>query len=112
LGGLGLYPADELKEDAVKEMRYLTNVSTLRLDQTRCIGCGSCTLVCPHSVYALNGKKMHIVDHDGCMECGACQTNCPTEAISLTPGVGCAAYIIKSWGKGKNKASCGSSPCC
>lgn len=96
----------------MKEMRYLSNVTTLTLDGSRCVGCGSCTLVCPHGVYALNGKKTQIVDRDGCMECGACQTNCPTGAISLTPGVGCASYIIKSWTKGKNKASCGPSLCC
>jgi ferredoxin len=45
-------------------------------------------------------KKAQIIDLDGCMECGGCATNCPTEAITVTPGVGCAAYIIQKWLKG------------
>jgi ferredoxin len=40
------------------------------------------------------------------MECGACAKNCPTEAIAVTPGVGCAAYIIQTWFKGKNTTVC------
>ena len=35
------------------------------------------------------------------MECGACATNCPVHAITVTPGVGCAAYIIQTWIRGK-----------
>ncbi|MFH0787491.1 MAG: mercury methylation ferredoxin HgcB [Pseudomonadota bacterium] len=96
----------------MKEFRYLTNVSTLKLDETRCLGCGSCALVCPHGVYIINGKKAEIADLDGCMECGACRNNCPTAAINLTPGVGCAAYIIQAWIKGKKGASCGPAVCC
>jgi NAD-dependent dihydropyrimidine dehydrogenase PreA subunit len=93
----------------MKKFRYLSDVSTLRLDESRCTGCGSCTQVCPHSVFELNGRKAWIVDLDGCMECGACQNNCPAGAIDLTPGVGCAAYIIQSWRKGKSGAP---SVCC
>jgi ferredoxin len=36
------------------------------------------------------------------MECGACTINCPADAIRVTPGVGCANYIIKTWIKGKD----------
>ena len=60
----------------------------------------------------LNGHKARIVDFNGCMECGACMNNCPAEAINLHPGVGCAEYIIRSWLKGKNRASCGTEVCC
>ncbi|MBA4393988.1 MAG: ferredoxin [Desulfobacca sp.] len=95
----------------MENFRYLSNVSTLTLDESRCVGCGSCGLVCPHSVYTINDKKAEIVDLDGCMECGACMNNCPSAAINLTPGVGCAAYIIQSWIKGKEKASCGTAVC-
>lgn len=96
----------------MENFRYLPDVSTLRLDESACVGCGSCTLVCPHGVLAMNEKKAHIVDFNGCMECGACMNNCPTQAINLHPGVGCAAAIIKSWLKGKNGASCGTEVCC
>ena len=96
----------------MKEFRYLPGVSTLKLDSETCTGCGMCTLVCPHGVSALEHKKAKILDHDGCMECGACSTNCPVDAIRVTPGVGCAEYIIQTWFKGKDAASCGGSDCC
>lgn len=96
----------------MKSLRYLEDVSTLALDSEKCVGCGVCTLVCPHGVLALVGSKAKIVDLNGCMECGACAGNCPVTALSLTPGVGCASYIIQVWLKGKEKASCGGSGCC
>ncbi len=77
--------------------RHLAGVTTLSLTTEACTGCGGCLHVCPHGVLALSGSKVEIVDRDGCMECGACAGNCPAEAIQVTPGVGCAAYIIKSW---------------
>ncbi|MBI5603569.1 MAG: 4Fe-4S binding protein [Deltaproteobacteria bacterium] len=96
----------------MEKFRYLPNVSTLKLDESLCIGCGSCTLVCPHSVFTMNEKKAHIADFDGCMECGACMNNCPVAAIDLRPGVGCAAAIIQSWFKGKVGVSCETETCC
>jgi ferredoxin len=96
----------------MQNLRYLDNVVTLKLDPALCVGCGMCTEVCPHGVLALNGRKVAIVDRDGCMECGACAGNCPTFALTVTPGVGCAAYIISAWLKGKSKAACGGQSCC
>lgn len=86
----------------MKTFRYLPGVASLALDEERCIGCGSCAIVCPHEVYAVAQKKARIIDRDGCMECGACATNCPVNAISVQPGVGCASYIIQVWLKGKD----------
>jgi NAD-dependent dihydropyrimidine dehydrogenase PreA subunit len=93
----------------MKTLRYIDGVATISLDGERCIGCGMCTQVCPHGVFTLNGKKALITDRDGCMECGACAMNCPVEAISVTPGVGCASLIINRWLKGKNMPAGG---CC
>ena len=86
----------------MKQFRYLENVTTLKLDQEKCTGCGMCEIVCPHTVFKVEKPKASIVDHDGCMECGACASNCPVEAISVTPGVGCASYIIQTLIKGKD----------
>lgn len=96
----------------MKEFRYLENVTTLALDPDACTGCGTCTLVCPHSVFEIESKKAFIIDRNGCMECGACATNCPEKAIRVNPGVGCAAYIIQTWIKGEAQASCGGPDCC
>ena len=90
----------------MENFRYLPGVTTLRLDDEVCVGCGMCEIVCPHGVFLLNSKKARIHDLDGCMECGACAKNCPTEAIAVSPGVGCASYIIQTWIKGKNTAAC------
>ena len=92
----------------MKTFRYLPGVTTLAYDREKCVGCGSCLIVCPHGVFAKEkGKKVRVADRDGCMECGACALNCPADAIRVTPGVGCAAYIISGWIHGKENASCG-----
>jgi ferredoxin len=92
--------------------RYLEGVSTLAVDAGVCVGCGMCTAVCPHGVLALRDGKVAVVDRNGCMECGACAINCPAAAITVTPGVGCAAYIIQTWIKGKSTGSGPTVRCC
>jgi len=72
----------------MQELRYIDDVSTLVLDETKCIGCSLCTEVCPHSVFEMKQKKANIVDFNACMECGACVNNCPSQAIAVSPGVG------------------------
>ena len=96
----------------MKEFRYLPGVSTLVLDAKTCVGCRACEAVCPHGVFRVAEGNAAIVDRDGCMECGACARNCPTASIQVTPGVGCAAYIIKRWMKGKGATACGGTKCC
>jgi NAD-dependent dihydropyrimidine dehydrogenase PreA subunit len=90
----------------MRELRYLTDVVTLRLDTGECIGCGICTEVCPHGVFDVQNGKAIILDRDLCMECGACEQNCPVEAISVRSGVGCAAAIITGMVRG-TKPVCG-----
>jgi ferredoxin len=81
----------------MKEFRYMPGVASLELNEDTCVGCGTCEVVCPHNVFAIEGKKARIIDHDGCMECGACANNCPVDAIGVQPGVGCASYVIIKW---------------
>ncbi len=72
----------------MEDLRYLDDVSTLVLDQEKCIGCTLCTQVCPHAVFEMEENKAQIVDFNACMECGACVNNCPSQAIRVSPGVG------------------------
>jgi NAD-dependent dihydropyrimidine dehydrogenase PreA subunit len=102
--GLSSTVKEESKD--MQKFRYLSGVSTLLLDAETCIGCGMCEIVCPQGVFRVENRRAKICDLDGCMECGACTKNCPTDAIHVTPGVGCANYIIKTWIRGKNSASC------
>lgn len=88
--------------------RYLKNVTTLKLDEGKCVGCGMCTEVCPHQVFSIDNKKATIVNQDRCMECGACSRNCPFAAIEVKTGVGCAYAIILGWMTGR-EPSCGCS---
>lgn len=87
------------------QLIYLKDVVTLRLDQNKCIGCGTCLLVCPHAVLSLTNGKIEIARRDNCMECGACALNCPVEALSVRSGVGCATAVINAK-LGRQKASC------
>jgi NAD-dependent dihydropyrimidine dehydrogenase PreA subunit len=84
-----------------------SELNTLQYDPELCIGCGMCSMVCPHAVFALNGYVARIVYPEACMECGACQINCPTEAITVDSGVGCAAAMIHAALTRKQEASCG-----
>ncbi|GAB7023529.1 mercury methylation ferredoxin HgcB [Salidesulfovibrio brasiliensis] len=88
----------------MKEFRYIEGKATLEYDRDKCVGCGMCAAVCPHGVFIMNERKAEVVDHGACMECGACSMNCPVEAVSVTPGVGCAALIIRRWLGSRNEA--------
>jgi len=96
-------------------MKYLANVATLQFFTEKCTGCGRCIEVCPHGVFAMNGKRAFVVDKDLCMECGACAQNCAFGAISVNAGVGCATAIINGMIQGGEpvcECSSSSSNCC
>ncbi len=77
-------------------LRYLYNVTTLKLDDEKCNGCRMCQTVCPHGVFVVENGKARLSDRDACMECGACARNCLSEAITVQAGVGCAAALLAS----------------
>ncbi len=95
------------------DLRYIPDVVTLELDVEKCVGCGMCTIVCPHGVFAADGGKVKIADRDACMECGACARNCPINAISVRSGVGCAVGIMSGALRGTEPGcGCGDDSCC
>lgn len=81
----------------MKNYKYIQNVAEISLDSDSCIGCRSCMTVCPHGVFDIKEKRAVIINRNDCMECGACGQNCPVSAITVNPGVGCAALIISRW---------------
>jgi len=92
----------------MSRLKYLQNVTTLKLDVDKCVGCGMCENVCPHGVFEIRDRKAIITDKDLCMECGACALNCAAGAIEVRAGVGCAAAVILGAIKG-TEPTCG---CC
>ncbi len=82
-------------------------LNTLQFDAPRCTGCGACVDVCPHGVFAQNGRSIRVVRADACMECGACQMNCPFGAIAVDSGVGCAAAMIQAALTRRQQVTCG-----
>jgi len=96
-------------------LRYLENVTTLKLSVDKCNGCGMCLQVCPHAVFVLENMKVKIVDRNACMECGACALNCPEGALAVRAGVGCALGILTGAIRGTEPScGCGDDPghCC
>ncbi len=82
-------------------------VNTLRLDESRCTGCGICLNVCPHGVFEREDRIVRLENPRACMECGACQLNCPFGAIQVESGVGCAGAMIRAALTRRKEAVCG-----
>ena len=82
-------------------------VNTLTYDEALCIGCGLCVAVCPHGVFALEGRKARVARGEVCIECGACQRNCAVGAITVQSGVGCAQAMIYAALTGRDTPTCG-----
>jgi len=59
------------------------------IDQSRCIGCGTCALACPeheHKVLGLIDGKVALLNPTHCIGHGACKVACPVDAITLVFG--------------------------
>lgn len=54
----------------------------IRIDETRCDGCGTCVEACPTGAIRL-ADGVARVEHSLCRECEACLKACPTGAISV-----------------------------
>jgi len=96
-------------------MKYLKDIVSLQFFSEKCTGCGRCIEVCPHAVFKMKDKKVHVEDKDRCMECGACARNCEFGALSVNAGVGCAAAVINGIIRGTEPdCDCGKSSgsCC
>ena len=48
----------------------------------RCVGCGTCTRICPRGCIRLEDKKP-VYDYTNCINCMACIQACPTKALQF-----------------------------
>ena len=55
----------------------------VKIDETKCTGCGSCVEVCSLDAMTINDNELAVADTELCAECGVCIDACPNEAISL-----------------------------
>lgn len=68
----------------------------MKVDRDKCIGCESCTMVCPvGAISMVDGKAM--IDGEQCISCGACVGECPVEAIA--PEATAKAEVANNEGK-------------
>ncbi len=57
------------------------------IDQTSCIGCGSCVAACPEkTVLGMIDRRAHLINPTSCIGHGACKSACPMDAITLVFG--------------------------
>lgn len=61
------------------------------INQTKCIGCGSCIRICPGNVIRKGSdNKAYLSDSSDCWNCTSCMKECLVQAIylSLAPAIG------------------------
>ena len=46
-----------------------------------CVGCATCSLVCPNDAIYLDASGKASIDQSKCTKCGKCVTACPNSAI-------------------------------
>lgn len=55
----------------------------IRIDQTKCIGCGECVEICPEDVLVIEREKVAVRYPEECWWCDACEMDCPAGAITV-----------------------------
>ena len=63
------------------QLHYDTRSPKVRIEDDKCIACGTCAFLCPYEAIVI--EKSAKLDVDKCMGCGICVSNCPAKAITL-----------------------------
>lgn len=53
------------------------------VDESKCIGCGTCWIYCPEGCIRKEDAKKFVVNFDYCKGCGICANECPVKAITM-----------------------------
>jgi formate hydrogenlyase subunit 6/NADH:ubiquinone oxidoreductase subunit I len=53
------------------------------LDETRCVGCGDCVLLCPTDCLEMAGVLPWLPRPGSCVSCTLCVLICPVEALTM-----------------------------
>jgi ferredoxin len=64
------------------EEKILNQLSDVKIDNEKCVGCGSCIKDCPEYNIEMANKKAK-VKKNACLKCGHCVAICPTNAINI-----------------------------
>jgi len=57
------------------------NMSKLKINKSKCAGCGACLRVCPYGAIKIGKDGKAVIDKDKCRNCGKCKEVCPFDAI-------------------------------
>ena len=64
----------------------------IKIDTSKCTGCGTCAESCPMQVYEIvtvgRKKQSRVKDLDSCFGCHTCELHCPYEAVKVYPPLG------------------------
>ena len=55
-----------------------------KVDESKCVGCGSCVDTCPVGAIKLEGD-VAVVDAEKCIGCTLCVKACPKKVIQMVP---------------------------
>jgi len=65
---------------SAKSKSFIHDSAKPVLDESLCIGCGTCARLCPAEAIEIKDGKM-VVDYEKCYGCSICQINCPHLAL-------------------------------
>jgi iron only hydrogenase large subunit-like protein len=62
-------------------MEEINFTHSIRVDETKCIGCVTCMRACPTKAIRVRGNRKAVIKDERCIDCGECLRVCPYQAI-------------------------------